>query len=68
MHANTWRQLLEILKDMESNKDSRLDDTLTIHCTATDEFFPALLLEYETDGILPHNHLFITTVDWNGEL
>lgn len=70
MHVkpNTWRDLLDTLKTMESNNDHRLDDTVTVHVPECDEYYRGLLLEYEGDDILDNGHLFITTVNWNGEI
>lgn len=59
----SYRDLLEYLKKLEADNDSRLDDTLTVYDNG--EYYPADILEFEGDDVLDDGHLFITSTDFN---
>lgn len=63
----TYRDFLEYLKKLETDKDVRLDDNITVR-EQDGEYYPAEFLEFNGDDILDENHVVIVTLDWNEHL
>jgi len=64
----TWRELLQFLHTLETNKDKRLDDTLIIYDSTRGEYYPADIVEFNdcNDEFIDNNQLFLMMFDWNG--
>ena len=55
----TYEELLAHLKGMEADKDSRLQDRVTVWDMENGEYHPSELLAIEeSDGIMDVGHLF----------
>jgi len=55
----TYAELLDYLKSLEENDDSRLEDSVKVWDMEAGEYYPTDLLEIEeSDGIINAGHLF----------
>ena len=55
----TYAELLDYLKSLEENDDSRLEDSVKVWDMEKGEYYPTDLLEIEeSDGIINAGHLF----------
>ena len=55
----TYAELLDYLKSLEENDDSRLEDGVKVWDMEEGEYYPTDLLEIEeSDGIINAGHLF----------